>query len=80
MHDGCNGRFENGGMIVDKLRRMGFSSMAMPAPVDLTCDSCNTTFTMQTMESSCDNCGMVYGVTPCHASDPASVQPAGIGY
>lgn len=80
MHDGCNGRFENGGSIVDKLRRMGFSAMPMPAPVELTCDSCNSTFTMVTLESSCDHCGMVYGVTPCHASDPASVQPAGIGY
>lgn len=80
MHDGCNGRFENGSMIVDKLRRMGFSSMAMPEDVELTCDSCHTKFTMQTMESRCDSCGMVYGVTPCHASDAASIQPAGINY
>ncbi len=80
MHDGCNGRFENGGMIVNKLRQMGFSAMPMPASVELTCDSCNESFTMQTMEDRCDHCGMVYGVTPCHAGDPASIQPAGIGY
>ena len=80
MHDGCSGKFENGGVIVDKLRQMGFSAMAMPAPVDLTCDSCQTAFTMHTLESSCDNCGMVYGVTPCHASDAANIQPAGIKY
>ena len=80
MHDGCSGRFENGGMVVDKLRQMGFSAMAMPAPVDMTCDGCESTFSMQTMESRCDNCGMVYGVTPCHAGDPASILPAGIDY
>jgi len=80
MHDGCNGRFENGGMIVNKLRQMGFSRMAMPVPLELTCEGCEETFTMHTMESSCDNCGMVYGVTPCHATDPSSIQPAGVGY
>lgn len=80
MHDGCNGRFENGSLIVNKLRQMGFSNFAMPAPVKITCDSCETVFTMQTMEDRCDNCGMVYGVTPCHANDPSSVQPAGINY
>jgi hypothetical protein len=80
MHDGCSGRFENGGMIVDKLRQMGFSAMPMPLPVELTCSGCRESFTMETMESSCSHCGMVYGVTPCHATDPSSIQPAGIGY
>ncbi|MBN1957718.1 MAG: hypothetical protein JXQ81_07590 [Desulfuromonadales bacterium] len=80
MHDGCNGRFENGSLIVNKLRQMGFSSMLMPTPLKLTCEACEATFTMHTMESSCSNCGMVYGVTPCHATDPASIQPAGVGY
>ncbi|MCW8859313.1 MAG: hypothetical protein OQK50_01610 [Deltaproteobacteria bacterium] len=80
MHDGCNGRFENGALIVDKLRQMGFSQFAMPLPVKIACDSCETVFTMQTMEGRCNSCGMVYGVTPCHANDPASVQPAGIDY
>lgn len=80
MHDGCNGRFDNGSLIVNKLRQMGFSHFAMPAPVKITCDSCESVFTMKTMEDRCGNCGMVYGVTPCHANDPSSVQPAGIDY
>lgn len=80
MHDGCNGRFINGAQIVDKLRMMGFSGYAMPSAMNIRCDSCETTFIMETMESRCTTCGMVYGVTPCHATDPDSVQPAGIGY
>ena len=79
MHDGCQGSFVNGAQIVNKLRQMGFSGMAMPTPVELTC-SCDSVFTMQTMESKCDSCGMVYGVTPCHANDPRSIQAAGIDY
>lgn len=80
MHDGCHGGFVNGAQIVDKLRLMGFSGHALPLPVEIHCDGCATRFLMQTMESRCDTCGMVYGVTPCHATDPGSVQPAGINY
>ena len=80
MHDGCSGSFGNGEQIVNKLRQMGFSSYAMPIPAEIKCTSCETVFTMQTMEDSCDNCGMVYGVTPCHATVPDSAQPAGINY
>jgi rRNA maturation endonuclease Nob1 len=80
MHDGCSGSFGNGEQIVNKLRQMGFSSYAMPAPVEIKCTSCETVFTMQTMEDKCNNCGMTYGVTPCHATDSGSVQPAGINY
>ncbi|MDX2479870.1 MAG: hypothetical protein QNK24_05990 [Desulfuromusa sp.] len=80
MHDGCSGSFGNGEQIVNKLRQMGFSSYAMPVPVEIKCASCETAFTMQTMEDRCNNCGMTYGVTPCHATDPGSVQPAGINF
>ncbi len=80
MHDGCNGHFDNGAMTVNKLRQMGFSNYPMPAETKITCSSCATVFTMQTMEDRCPQCGMVYGVTPCHASDPASILPAGIDY
>jgi hypothetical protein len=79
MHDGCQGEFNNGAQIVDKLRQMAFSQMAMPTPIEITC-SCSAVFTMNTLESSCENCGMVYGVTPCHAGDPANIKAAGIGY
>ncbi|MBN1957400.1 MAG: hypothetical protein JXQ81_00220 [Desulfuromonadales bacterium] len=80
MHDGCNGRFLNGAQIVNKLRQMGFSGYTMPIPVEMKCEGCEDVFTMQTMEDRCDNCGMVYGVTPCHATDATSIQPAGIDY
>lgn len=80
MHQGCDGSFGGGAQVVDKLRMMGFSSMAMPGEVMITCEGCGTVFQMQTMEDRCPDCGMVYGVTPCHAHDARSVQAAGIGY
>lgn len=80
MHDGCNGQFENGAMVVNKVRQMGYNTLPLPAPLEIQCTSCENDFTMKTMEDRCDSCGMVYGVTPCHASDAANVQPAGIDY
>lgn len=80
MHQGCDGSFGGGEQVVDKLRTMGFSGMAMPAETAITCEGCGTVFTMETLESRCPDCGMVYGVTPCHASDPKSVKAAGVGY
>lgn len=80
MHDGCQGSFASGAQVVDKLRQMGLSQLAMPVPAEIQCSGCNETFTMETMEARCDGCGMVFGVTPCHANDPGSIQPAGINY
>ncbi len=80
MHDGCSSYFENGKQIVDKIRQMGFNSMPVPIPIDITCTHCSGTFTMETLESSCPQCNMVYGVTPCHATSADNVQAAGIGY
>ena len=80
MHDGCQGSFAGGAQIVDKLRQMGFSKMSMPVATDIQCNGCGTTFSMQTLEDRCNNCGMVYGVTPCHAHDVHSIQAAGINY
>ena len=80
MHQGCDGGFGDGSQVVDKLRTMGFSGMSMPVPTELVCEGCDTSFTMETMESRCPHCGMVYGVTPCHAGDPRNVKAAGVGY
>jgi len=80
MHEGCQGSFTSGAQVVDKLRQMGFSRMAMPIPAEIQCGGCHATFLMQTLEDRCDGCGMVFGVTPCHAHDPGSIQPAGIDY
>ncbi len=77
MHDGCTGSFENGKQVVAKLRMMGFSNQPMPFPLEIKCERCGTTFTMETFESKCPECGMVYGVTPCHAFDPSNVMAAG---
>ncbi len=80
MHDGCNGRFGDGTQVVDKLRMMGFSQYDMPEPVEIDCDGCASKFIMEKMEAKCPECGMVYGVTPCHASDPTGIKAAGINY
>ncbi|WP_277058139.1 hypothetical protein [Trichlorobacter lovleyi] len=80
MHQGCDGSFGGGAGVVDKLRMMGYSGMAMPVETRLVCEGCGTSFQMKTMEDRCPQCGMVYGVTPCHAHDPHSIQAAGIGY
>ncbi len=80
MHDGCGGSFINGSQVVDKLRMMGFSRHRLPLEVNLVCSGCDQSFVMETLESRCPHCGMVYGVTPCHAHDTKSIQPAGVNY
>jgi hypothetical protein len=35
---------------------------------------------MDTFEYKCPKCGMVYGVTPCHAFDVNNIMPAGKDY
>jgi hypothetical protein len=49
--------------------------MALP----VTCE-CGTKFEMEFFEDKCTNCGMVFGVTPCHSHDPASVKASAIDY
>jgi Zn finger protein HypA/HybF involved in hydrogenase expression len=80
MHDGCNSTFQNGQEVVDKVRQMGFSEQYMPMPLEITCKECGEAFEMETFESQCPKCKMVYGVTPCHAFDPDNVKAAGIDY
>ncbi|WP_461204958.1 hypothetical protein [Clostridium sp. DL1XJH146] len=80
VHAGCSGEFENGKQTVDKVRMMGFNTQFMPIALTINCEECGDTFEMETFESKCPKCGMVYGVTPCHAHDPESVKPAGIDY
>lgn len=80
MHDGCNGMMKDGCQIVDKIRHMGFSTMSIEKPLDMTCAACNTDFVMDTMESVCPSCNMVYGVTPCHANCASNVMAAGVDY
>ena len=79
MHGGCSGGPMSGAASVDKLRMMGFSEAALPLATEITCE-CGETFLVETFESKCPSCGMVYGVTPCSAHDPANIKPAGINY
>ena len=79
MHSGCSGSFDNGRQVVDKLRMMGYSEGGLPIPFEIACE-CNHTFEMDTFESKCPNCGMVYGVTPCSSHDQSLVKAAGINY
>ncbi len=80
MHDGCSGSFANGAQMVDKVRLMGFNLQPMPMAMTITCVNCSVDFQMETFEGRCPGCRMVYGVTPCHAFDPANVLPAGVDY
>jgi Zn finger protein HypA/HybF involved in hydrogenase expression len=80
MHEGCSGTFKNGKEVVDKIRMMGFSNQYMPVPLYIKCVECEKDLEMDTFEYKCPHCGMVYGVTPCHAFDPDNVMAAGKGY
>jgi hypothetical protein len=80
MHDGCAGSFVNGMQVVDKIRMMGFAKMDMPMSMTIHCGNCGQDFLMEQYEAHCPGCEMVYGVTPCHAFDPANVMAAGIKY
>ena len=79
MHDGCSGSFANGKQVVDKVRTMGFSQQPLPLALEISCE-CGENFEMNNFEDKCPKCGMVFGVTPCHAFDAANVQAAGINY
>ncbi len=80
MHDGCSGAFQSGREVVDKIRLMGFHTSRLGAPLEIRCKNCDNFFFMETMESKCSVCGMVYGVTPCHSYSAEFVKPAGVNY
>ncbi len=77
MHDGCSGSFKNGEEIALKVRSMGFSEQPMPMALTITCVDCKNDFEMETYESICPHCQMIYAVTPCHAFDADNVMAAG---
>ena len=79
MHDGCGGVREDGKAMVDKVRMMGFRDMPLPVAAQVDCE-CGKAFMMSRFEDRCPECGMVYGVTPCHAGDPTAIRPAGVDY
>lgn len=80
MHDGCSANFISGKEVVDKVRAMGFSNQYMPMSLYIKCKGCDEELEMDKFEVKCDKCGMVHGVTPCHAFDPDNIKVAGINY
>ncbi len=80
MHDGCTGSFEDGKLVVDKIRMMGFNTRPMPIPFTLECVECGKDFEMTHLESKCPNCNMVYGVTPCSVDYPERIKASEINY
>ena len=45
-HDGCSASFENGKMVADKVRQMGFDQQMMPMAFDIACENCGKDFEM----------------------------------
>ncbi len=78
-HSGCSASFQDGKETVDKVRMKGFSEGALPMALPVTCE-CGTKFDMEFFEDKCPKCNMVFGVTPCHSHDPASVKASEIDY
>ena len=80
MHDGCTGPGLDGQQVVQKVRLMGFNRQPLPLALELHCRGCRENFQMTHFETTCPACGMVHGVTPCSADNPANVKAAGIGF
>lgn len=78
MHDGCSGVGQDGAMILQKVRMMGFSEAPMPVAVEIPCGDCGATFSMTKFATPCPGCGMIHAVTPCHAHDPSSIRATGV--
>ena len=79
MSEGCAGSLGKGQEVIDLVRSKGFSNNKMDNPMEIDCE-CGSRFKMETFESKCPNCGMTYGVTPCHADSVENVRAAGKDY
>ena len=79
MSEGCEGSLGKGKEVIDLVRIKGYSNEKMDNPMEINCE-CGEKLLMETFEAKCPNCGMVYGVTPCHADSIENVRSAGIDY
>jgi len=75
----CGCTFENGQAVADKVRRKGAADQPMPQETKMTC-TCGTTYSKKVLIDQCPNCKMTYVVTPCSATNPKYIVPAGIDY
>lgn len=79
MSEGCAGSLGHGQEVIDLIRQKGYSDSKMDNPMEIKCE-CGEIFTLETFEGKCPACGMVYGVTPCHADSVENVRMAGVDY
>ncbi len=79
MSEGCEGSLGKGQEVVNLVRSKGYSNTPMDKPMEISCE-CGETFILETYEGKCPKCGMVYGVTPCHADSVDNVRTAGKDY
>ncbi len=79
MSEGCEGSLGQGQEVVDLVRSKGYANTLMDKPMEVSCE-CGETFKMETYEGKCPKCGMVYGVTPCHADSIENIRAAGKDY
>ena len=79
MSEGCEGSLGKGQEVIDLVRTKGYSNTKMDSPMDISCE-CGESFVLETYEGKCPACGMVYGVTPCHADSVENVRAAGVDY
>lgn len=79
MSEGCEGSLGQGREVIDLIRNKGFSDKPIDQPLEVQCE-CGEKFLMDTFESKCPTCGMVFGVTPCHAESVDNVRTAGKEY
>lgn len=75
----CGCEFENGQAVADKVRSKGKADMPMPIETIIEC-SCGQAYQKKTLVDQCPSCGMTYAVTPCSATEPEFIVPAGINY
>lgn len=75
----CGCTFENGQAVADKVRRKGVAGQPMPQETNIQC-TCGAVYSKKMLIDRCPTCKMTYVVTPCSASNPEYIVPAGIAY
>lgn len=76
MGQGCEGSLGEGKQVVSLLREKGYSNTKMDSPLKIECE-CGNEVVMETFETTCEKCGNVYGITPCHSESAENIRCAG---
>jgi len=75
----CGCTFENGQAVADKVRSKGVDEQLMPQETKVECP-CGTIYLKEKLINQCPSCRMTYVITPCSATNPEYIVPAGINY